>query len=142
VELSLVHIMLEYPQKIPEIVHADILDCLTNSDIKAFGELLKKSFMNGSDDFDASVLITHLGNGMIREKLMKKMVDEAPYDEEMVERVLSDTIRQMKRKRYREKGKDLEMKLAAAQEMGDHELCNSLLVEIQRLQKEKEALST
>jgi DNA primase len=141
VELSLVHIMLEYPQKIPEIVHADILDCLTNSDIRNFGEFLKESARDGSADFDASVLINRIDNGTIREKLLKKMVHEAPYDDKMVDRILSDTIRQIKRKGYGKKGKDLEMQLAKAQEKGDQELCNSLLGEIQKLRREKELLS-
>lgn len=143
VELSLIHIMLEYPHKIPEIFQADILNYLTNSDLRAFGGVLKKSFdRNGLDGFDSSLLIDSLGNGMIREKLLKKMVDEDPYDEKMADRILSDIIRQIKRKGYKEKGKDLKLKLSKAQEMNDHELYDSLLAEIQRLQREKEALST
>jgi len=143
VELSLVHIMLEYPYKIPEIVQADILNYLTNSDLRAFAGVLKKSFdRDGSDGFDSSLLIDGLGNGMIREKLLKKMVDEDPYDEKMADRILGDIIRQIKKKGYGEKSRDLNMKLAKAQEMGDHELRNSLLAEKLKLQRDKEALST
>jgi len=143
VELSLIHIMLEYPHKIPEIVQADILSYLTNSDLRAFGGVLKESFdRDGLDGFDASLLIDGLGNGMIREKLLKKMVDEAPYDEKMAERILADTIRQIKRKGFGERHKLLHMKLAKAREMGDLETENILMAEIQKLQREKKALSS
>ncbi|MCX5854312.1 MAG: DNA primase [Deltaproteobacteria bacterium] len=143
VELSLIHIMLEYPGMIPGIVHADILHYLANADLGKFAEVLRESFDRvGSGGFDSSMLIDRLGNGMIREKLLKKMVDEVPFDEKMAERILADTIRQIKRKGYGEKHKVLRVKLAKAQEMGDHELCNSLMSEIQRLRREKEALSS
>jgi len=143
VELSLIDIMLEYPRKIPEIIQTEILDCLTNSDLKAFGKILKESFdRNGLENFNASVLINRLSNGVIREQLLKRMVDDAPYDEVMADRILIDTIRQLKRKGYKEKGKALEMQLSKAEEMGDHEMCNSLMTEIQRLKREKDALSS
>jgi DNA primase len=141
VELALIHIMLEYPGKIPEIVHTGILDYLMNSDLRKFADIMKESFdRNGADGFDSSVLIDRLGNGMIREKLLKKMVDEVPYDEKMAERILSDTISQIKRKCYREKRRVLRMKLVKAEEMGDQDLCNRLLVEKERLRREEEAL--
>ncbi|MCX5836178.1 MAG: DNA primase [Deltaproteobacteria bacterium] len=143
VELSLIYIMLEYPHKIQEIVHTGILSHLTNSDLKTFGGLLKEFFdRDGLEGFDSSLLIDRLDNKMIREILLKKMVDEAPYDEKMADHILGDAIRQIKRKLYKENQRVLKIKLVKAQEMGDHELCNTLLADIQRLQREKEALST
>jgi len=60
----------------------------------------------------------------------------------MADHILGDAIRQIKRKLYQENQRVLKIKLVKAQEMGDHELCNTLLADIQRLQREKEALST
>jgi DNA primase len=143
VELSLIHIMLEYPRKIPEVVHEDVLDCLTNSDLRMFGETLKDAFIrNTLDGFDSSLLIDRLSSGAIREKLLKKMVDEAPYDEKMADCILSDAIRQIKRKWYKEKHRVLKMKLVKAEEMADRELCNSLLTEKEKLRREEESLSS
>jgi DNA primase len=143
VELSLIHIMLEYPGMIPGVVHADILHYLENAELAKFAEVLKESFDSaGTGGFNSSMLVDRMGNGMIREKLLKKMVDEVSFDEKMAERILTDTIRQIKRRAYGEKHKVLRVKLAKAQEMGDHELCNSLMSEIQRLRSEKEALSS
>lgn len=142
IELSLIHIMLEYPRKIPEMVREEILNYLTNADLKKFLEDIKDAFDKHDDvAFDATLLVNHMNNDTIRQKLLKKMMDEAPYDEQMADCVLSDAIRQIKKKWYREKHRILKMKLVKAEERADQELCNSLLSEKEKLLRE-EALSS
>jgi len=142
IELSLIHIMLEYPRKIPEMVREEILNYLTNADLRKFLEDIKDAFDKHDDvAFDATLLVNHMNNDTIRQKLLKKMMDEAPYDEQMADCVLSDAIRQIKKKWYREKHKILKMKLVKAEERADQELCNSLLSEKEKLLRE-EALSS
>jgi DNA primase len=143
VELSLIHIMLEYPGKIPAIFQTGILNSLKSDEIIQFAEVLKEAFeRNGSGGFDSPMLIDRLRTGMLRETLLGKMVNESPLDEKMADRILADTIKQMKRKDFRERQKSLEMKLSKAQEIGDLGMCNTLMGEIHKLQKEKEALSS
>jgi DNA primase len=142
IELSLINIMLEYPRKIPEMVREEILNYLTNADLKKFLEDIKDAFDKHDDvAFDATLLVNHMNNDTIRQKLLKKMMDEAPYDEQMADCVLSDAIRQIKKKWYREKHRILKMKLVKAEERADQELCNSLLSEKEKLLRE-EALSS
>jgi len=143
VELSLIHIMLEYPRKIPEMVRAEILNYLTNADLRKFLEDIKDAFDKHDEvAFDATFLVNHMNNDTIRQKLLKKMMDEAPYDEQMADCVLRDAIRQIKKKWYREKHRILKMKLVRAEEKADQELCNSLLSEKEKLLREEEALSS
>jgi DNA primase len=143
VELSLIHIMLEYPGKIPEMIDTGILDYMTNPDLRAFGIAIKESFdADGSKAIDSSFLVDRLGNGMIREKLLKIMVDEPPYDDKMADKILNGAIRQIKRKWYKEKHRVLIMELVKAKEMGDRELEKNLLAEEERLRSEEKALSS
>ena len=143
VEMSLIQVMLDYPGKIPEVVQTGILDRLTSAGLRAFGRELIESFArDGLECFDASFLVDRLGKGMIREVLLKRMVDEIPYDESMADCILSDAVKQIKRKWYKEKHKVLRMKLAQAEETGDKDLCHSLLVEKEQLRREEKALSS
>jgi len=138
VELSLIHIMLEYPDKIPEVFQAGVLDYMTNTELRKFAEVLKDAFDRGEGvDFDSSMLIDRLEIGMVREKLLKKMIDDVPCDKKMVERILADNIRQIERKGFGEKHRLLHMELAKAREMGDHEMENSLMMEIMESAKRK-----
>jgi DNA primase len=143
VELTLIHMMHEYPAKIPEILKTGVLDYLMNAEIKQFTEVLKEAFArDGAPHFDFSILSDQLEPKAVRENLLKKMVDEVSVDEKMAGRILADTINKIKRKWYKEKQKDLIVKLSKAEEMGDRELCDRLVTEKKKLQKEEEALST
>jgi len=106
VELSLIHIMLEYPYKIPEIVLKNIFDCFLSANLKSLAERLTDSFeKEGSEGFDASLFVQTIENDGIRQKLLKKMINENPYDEVIVERIIMDAMKQIKRKWYKEKGR-------------------------------------
>ncbi len=143
VELSLIYIMLAYSYKIPEIIHTNILAYLTNSGLRAFGEVIRKSFdRDGAEGIDASFLVDRLDNGIIREKLLKMMVDEPPYDDKMANHILSDTIRKIKIKWYGEKQRILKMELAKAEKMGNRELEKSIIEEKERLRNEEKTLSS
>lgn len=141
IELSLIHIMLEYPHKIPEIVNKNIFDCFMSANLKSLADSLKVSFEKaGSEGFDASLFIQSIENDGIRQKLLKKMINENPYDEGIVERVIVDALKQIKRKWYKEKGRILTTEIKKADESGNHELSNRLLIEKERLLKEEKAL--
>jgi len=141
VELSLIHIMLEYPDKISEIVQKNIFDCFMSANLKSLAERLRDSFeKEGSEGFDASLFIQTIENEAIRQKLLKKMINENPYDEGIVDRIIMDTLRQIKRKWYKEKRRMLTTEIKKSDESGNHELSNRLLVEKERLLREEKAL--
>lgn len=141
VELSLIHIMLEYPHKISEIVQKNIFDCFMSANIKSLAERLSDSFeKEGSEGFDASLFIQTIENEAIRQKLLKKMINENPYDEGIIDRIITDTLKQIKRKWYKDKRRMLTTEMKKADESGNHELSNRLLLEKERLLREEKAL--
>jgi DNA primase len=141
VELSLIHIMLEYPHKIPEIVQKNILNCFLSANLKSLAKRLTDSFeKEGSESFDAPLFVQTIENDGIRQKLLKKMINENPYDEGIVERIIMDAMKQVKRKWYKEKGRILTREIKKADESGDNELSNRLLAEKERLLREEKTL--
>lgn len=141
VELSLIHIMLEYPRKIPEIAQGNILGCFMSTNLKSLAEMLKDSFeKEGPAGFDASLFIQNIDNEIIRQKLLKKMIDENPYDEGIINRVIMDAMKQIKRKWYKEKSGILKTEIRKAEEIGNDELCKKLLEEKERLLREEKTL--
>ena len=141
VELSLIHIMLEYPLKISEIVRQDIFDFFMSTNLQSLAHRLKNSFeKEGSEGFDASLFIQNIEHETIRQKLLKKMINENPYNEGIIDRIITDTLKQIKRKWYKEKRRMLTTEIKKADEGGNHELSNRLLVEKERLLREEKAL--
>ena len=141
VELSLIHIMLEYPHKIPQIVKEDILDCFMSVNLKSLAEKLKDFFeKEGLESFDASLFIQGIDNEMIRQRLLKKMIDASPYDGGIINRVIVDAMKQIKRKWYKEKSGILKTEIRKAEESGNNELCKKLLEEKERLLREEKML--
>jgi hypothetical protein len=100
------------------------------------GEELKM-FATGPGHFDAVEFISRLDSGVLRERLLRKVIDESSYDEKVLDRLLADTVKQIKRRWYREIKKILMIKMNKAQEAGDMNLCNELLNEKERLLKEE-----
>lgn len=141
VELSLIHIMLEYPHKIPEIVQKNIFNCFLSANLKSLAKRLTDSFeKEGSESFDAPLFVQTIENDGIRQKLLKKMINENPYDEGIVERIILDAMKQIKRKWYKEKGMILTREIKKADESGNNELSNRLLAEKERLLREEKTL--
>lgn len=138
VELSIIHIMLEYPSVVPEIVKKNIFDCFMSADLKSLAVKLADFYAaQGSKGFDASQFIEAIDNEFIRKKLLRMMIDENPYDEKVIDRVTADAMKQVKRKWYKERCRVLKTKIKKAEENDNHELWEKLLEELQRLQKEE-----
>jgi DNA primase len=136
-ELSLIHLLLIHPGKIISVAQAKALDYFTNIDLKNFGETLQ-SVAAGLQPVDAVEMVSRLNPGPLRESLMKKLMETWPLEEDkMLDRMISDTTRQIRRRWYKEKRKTLMMNIVKAQETGDMNLCNQLLVEQDRLLKEE-----
>jgi len=141
VELSLIHTMLEYPHKIPEIVQLNIFDCFISENLKSLALRLKDAFeKEGPSGFDATLFIQSIDNQSIKQKLLQKMVDESSYEYEIIDRVAVDAVKRIKQKWYKERYRILGMEIKKAEERGNHELCEKLLVEKERLRKEETIL--
>jgi DNA primase len=136
-ELNLIHLLLIHPGICNHLAQAKILDYFTNMELKKFGKILLDAAA-GLQPLDAVEAISRLDPGPLREGLMKKLVESGPLEEEeMLDRLIFDTARQIRRRWYKERHKALKMNIVKAQETGDAALCNQLLVEKERLLKEE-----
>ena len=141
-ELDMIQLLLIYPEKIVPVTQKGILDYFTNEDLKNFGQTLL-SAAAGLQPGDAVERVSRLDPGPIREGLMKKLMEARPLEEEKIlDRLIIDTTRQIRRRWYKEKRKTLKMKIVKAQEKGDADLCSRLLVEKERLLREEKELGT
>ncbi|MGZ6292086.1 MAG: DNA primase [Syntrophales bacterium] len=142
VELSIIHIMLEYHSVIPEIIKKNIIDCFMSANLKSLAAKLTDYYAKeGPEGFDASQFIQTIDNELIKKKLLRKMIDENPYDEKLIDRVTADAMKQIKRKWYRERYRVLKMRIKKAEENDNQELWAELLEELQRLQREEKTSS-
>ncbi|HUH66010.1 MAG TPA: DNA primase [Syntrophales bacterium] len=141
VELSFIHIMLEYPAKVPAVVKAKIVDCFMSATLKPLAlKLMDTVQKEGPEGFDSSLFLQSIDHDSVRKKLLKMMIDENPYDEKVIDRVTADAMRQIKRKWYKEKSRVLKTRIRKAEESGNQELWAKLLRELQILQKEEKTL--
>jgi DNA primase len=138
-ELSLIHLLLVHPEKIISVAQAKTLDYFTNDDLKHFGETLQ-SMATGVQPVDAVEMVSRLHPGPLREGLMKRLMQAQSHEEDkMLDRMISDTAQQIRRRWYKEKSKVLGMNIRKAQEAGDVNLCDRLLAEKDRLLKEEKS---
>ena len=135
-ELSFIHMMLEYPHKIPEIANGGILDYFTSEDLMRLVNMLKQSY-NKNGDISASDIVSGLEDGALKKRLLKLIMSESPYDVTVVDKIFADLAKRIKQKWYKKKHIGLKRELIKAQEMDDRKSCNMLLVEKQRLLTEE-----
>ena len=138
VELSIIHIMLEYPSVVPEIAQKNIFDCFMSANLKSLAVKLTDYYAKkGVKGFDASQFIQTIDNEFIKKKLLRMMIDENPYNEKVIDRVTADAMKQVKRKWYKERCRVLKTKIKKAEENNNQELWARLLQELQGLQREE-----
>jgi DNA primase len=137
-ELNLLHLLMTNPEKLPMIVETGILNYFMSPELKALGEKLG-TMVTGSGQLDAVAFISGLSSGPVREKLLRKVIEESIHDENILDRLLGDTILQIRRKWYREVHRKLKVKMMKAQEAGDEERCHELLSEKERLLREEKS---
>ena len=140
VELSLVRMMIENPEWVLEIERDNVLACFTSDALKGLGESIVENRRRGQTARLAE-LIDRVENKTVREKLLEATLTAGSPDEAVRNRLFDDTVRKIRQRGYKEKQRDLRIRLLRAQEAGDQELCNRLLDEKERLrheQKERE----
>jgi DNA primase len=128
VEVNLIRLLLEYPQKTVQVENENILDYFLQPELKALGgKIIEIYKLLGS--VDISVILPTDEDTPLRERIFQLMMEALPADDVMVDRVFADNIRQIKKKWYKEQHRQIKIKLAKAQETNDEKLLSMLLQE-------------
>ncbi|MDO9527953.1 MAG: DNA primase [Syntrophales bacterium] len=139
IELGLIHMMLEYPLKVPEIIDGKVLNYFMSDDLKRLGNVLGQSCgRNGK--LNVSAVVDGLEDGVVKERLLKLTMTESPYGAEVIDKIFADSVKRIKQKWYRGKRKSLNRELVKAQETNDQKTWNILLMEKEKLLKEEKEL--
>jgi len=136
VELALVHIFILYPDKISMLKDKTFLEYFTSLELKRLAGILTESFRKGKIKAPSD-LVGDMEDGALKDKILKLMVEPNPFDPEVVDKVLTDAIKNLRDKWYRGRRKTLQRELIKAQEMDDQGLKDRLLLEKERLLKEE-----
>jgi DNA primase len=136
VELALIQMMLENPSKVRDVIEGNILFFFTSDALKNLGETIAAGHRSGQSPRLAE-LIDRIENRAIREKLLELTVAASQSESSVSDRLFDDTVRRVKERWYKERQRDLRVRLLRAQETGDQELFNRLLDEKERLRHEQ-----
>lgn len=138
VEVNLIRLLLEYPQKTVQVESENILDYFLQSELKALGGKIIETYrLLGF--VDIGVILPTDEDTPLREKIFQLMMEALPADGVMVDKIFSDNIRQIQKKWYKDQHQQIKLKLGKAQERGNEELLNQLLQEKKNLiSKERE----
>jgi DNA primase len=138
VELHLIQLMLEYPQKILHVESEGILEYFLQPELKNLGKKILDAYkLLGF--IDIGIILSADENSSLRERIFQLMMQALPADEAMLGKILADNVRQIKRKWYKEQHRQIKLRLSKAQEPGNEDMINKLLYEKENiLMKEKE----
>ncbi len=140
-ELNLIQMILEYPAKRSIVRKSEILDSFRTEELKSLGEALLVMDRDGETMQDASSFVGALTVGPLRDKLLAFLVQESPYADEQIDRLMDDTIRKIRLRSNKERGKILTRQIKEAEKSGNGELVNRLTLDVERFRKEKASLS-
>ena len=136
VELSLVHLLLLHPERITMLEGEPFLDYFTSPELRAFAASLVAN-SRGSAWLDVADLAGDMEEGDTKNRILKLLVEPNPFNDEIVDRLLSDTVNKLRDNWYRGRRKALQRRLVEAQEAGDQELTGRLLLETKQLLQEE-----
>lgn len=142
VELHLIQLMMEYPQKIVQVENENVLDYFLQPDIRKLGEKIIDAYkLLGF--VDVGVILSTEENQALRERIFQLMIKALPAEDDVLGKILTDNIRQIKKRWFKEQHRQIKIKLSRAQDSGNEEMVHQLLYEKeQMLIKEKELQST
>ena len=128
VELHLIQLMMEYPQKINQVESDHVLDYFLQPELRNLGKKIVDAYkLLGF--IDVGVILSTEENQSLRERIFQRMIKEVPTDDVMLDRLFDDNVRQIKRKWYKEQHRQIKIKLSKAQDNGDEDTINKLLYE-------------
>ena len=138
VEMHLIQLLLEYPQKVTQIENENILDFFLQPELKVLGEKIVEAYkLLGF--VDINIILSADEDKPLLERIYKLRMEAASVHDDLVEKIFADNIRQIKKKWYKEQHHQIKLQLGKAQDNGDEELLSNLLREKEKLlTKEKE----
>ena len=137
-ELSLIHMLFEYPEMISSVRDTGILTFFKSEELKTVGELLlMNSEKKGGNNSNMLSVLDSVEDGPIKKDLYRLLIEDSPYKGELKERLLSDTIKQIRHRWYKDRHRILKEGIARADKAGNKQLCDSLLLEKERLLNEE-----
>ncbi len=132
VEVNLLHLLLEYPQKTVLVEKDGILDFFLQPQLKEAGRRIIDTYkLLGF--VDAGVIFSAEEDAPLREKIFQLMMECLPADDVLLEKIFVDNIKQIKRKWYKDQHRRIKLRLSQAQETGNQDLLNGLLREKEEL---------
>ena len=98
VEMTLIHLLIEFPDKISQVLEEGIFEFVLNQDLKRLGLELKDRY---HDKLVITDLIEVIGSQWLRENILKLTVSDNPFGKDVSDEVLSDTIVKIKKKWFK-----------------------------------------
>lgn len=140
VELHLIQLLLEYPQKSLQVQSENVLDFFMQPQLKELANKIIEAYkLLGF--VDLNVILSADEEAPLREKIFRFMMEALPSDDVMLERIFTDNIKQIKKRWYKDQHRRIKFKLAQAQEKGDQALLNRLVQEKEKLLMEEKGLN-
>lgn len=138
-EVNLIRLILEYPQKTLLIESEKVLDYFMEPILRDLGKKIIEAYkLLGY--IDINVILSSDEDKPLLESIYKLSIEAPPTDEKMVERNFADNIRRIREKWYKEQKRLVQLKLRQAQESGDRELTRELTCQKQNLMREEKEL--
>jgi len=138
-EVTFIALILDHPEKIPAMMSLDALRYFQNDELRKLGEEAAASYER-QGRIDLGKFVDRLAQRSLREEILGRVVDSVSWDGETLDRVCRDTVRQIKRKWFKEKRRSLNMLLVRAQQAMDTESCQRLLAEKAELVKYEQSM--
>jgi DNA primase len=140
-ELKLIHLMMECPSVIPSIIESKVMEYFLSKDLKSIGQAwIDYELKEPAKPGNAISFIQKLDNSELEKILLKLLVNESPFQKEHLDSYTSDSIRQMKRRWYKEQYKNITERIMNAQASVAQTLVPELLKEKERLMREEKEL--
>jgi len=139
VEAGLIGMIMDDPDKIQVVLDENVLDYFLSKELRNVGEFLIESFNRGAGKqlYD---IITEFPDVEIRERFLKMAMLERPEDQSVVDQVFRDAIKKIRRRWYQNRREILQRELLRAQQAGDTDLLNKLIMEKGELLEEEKNL--
>lgn len=139
-ELALIHMMLEWPNRIPETA-SGAMACFAAGELKRLGEaLLEAAEKFGGTIPDLFALVNTLEESPVRARILDLLMGENPYPEALIDRLMADTIRKIVQRSDRQRNKILTRRIGEA-ERGKDQGLESLVAEKNRILQQGKGLS-
>jgi DNA primase len=136
VEVHLIRLLLEYPQKTAFVESEKVLDYFLHPELKNLGDKIVEAYkLLGF--VDINVILSADADRPLRDKIYKLSINEPPADDKTMEKNFTDTVKKIKGKWYKEQQRQVQLKLGQAEESGDKELIYNLTCQKQDLMKEE-----